>query len=74
MNYYYFKYIYIITSKFIFENFASSWISLCFILAIGPFCDLKQDVKSWNHTEGATVAIEMQEYERERKLTFIFYQ
>jgi hypothetical protein len=35
--------------------------------AIGPFCDLKQDVVSWNHTEGAAVAIEMQEYERERK-------
>ncbi|CAH1999360.1 unnamed protein product [Acanthoscelides obtectus] len=34
--------------------------------AIGPFCDLKQDVYSWNYTEGATVAIEMQEYERER--------
>ncbi|KAJ8929636.1 hypothetical protein NQ314_017653 [Rhamnusium bicolor] len=34
--------------------------------AIGPFCDLKQTVYSWNHTEGATVAIEMQEYERER--------
>ncbi|XP_044739169.1 uncharacterized protein LOC123300633 [Chrysoperla carnea] len=35
-------------------------------LAIGPFCDLKQDVTSWNYTEGAAVAIEMQEYERER--------
>uniref|UniRef100_A0A1B6D081 Uncharacterized protein n=1 Tax=Clastoptera arizonana TaxID=38151 RepID=A0A1B6D081_9HEMI len=34
--------------------------------AIGPFCDLKQDVTSWNFTEGATVAIEMEEYERER--------
>lgn len=34
--------------------------------AIGPFCDLKQDVTSWNYTEGAAVAIEMQEYERER--------
>ncbi|CAH0563663.1 unnamed protein product [Brassicogethes aeneus] len=34
--------------------------------AIGPFCDLKQDVRSWNYTEGASVAIEMQEYERER--------
>ncbi|CAG9831490.1 unnamed protein product [Diabrotica balteata] len=34
--------------------------------AIGPFCDLKQDVYSWNYTEGASVAIEMQEYERER--------
>lgn len=34
--------------------------------AIGPFCDLNQDVRSWNYTEGAAVAIEMQEYERER--------
>ncbi|XP_071443334.1 uncharacterized protein udt [Hetaerina americana] len=34
--------------------------------AIGAFCDLKQDVSSWNYTEGAAVAIEMQEYERER--------
>lgn len=34
--------------------------------AIGPFCDLKQDVTSWNYTEGAVVALEMQEYERER--------
>jgi hypothetical protein len=35
--------------------------------ALGPFCDLKQDVTSWNYTEGAAVAIEMQEYERERE-------
>jgi hypothetical protein len=35
--------------------------------AIGPFCDLKQDVTSWNYTEGAAVAVEMQEYERERE-------
>ncbi|KAK6621744.1 hypothetical protein RUM44_001551 [Polyplax serrata] len=34
--------------------------------AIGAYCDLKQDVTSWNYTEGAAVAIEMQEYERER--------
>ncbi|XP_049805341.1 uncharacterized protein LOC126248419 [Schistocerca nitens] len=34
--------------------------------AIGPYCDLKQDVTSWNFTEGAAVALEMQEYERER--------
>ncbi|CAG9864614.1 unnamed protein product [Phyllotreta striolata] len=34
--------------------------------AIGPFCDLNQNVYSWNYTEGASVAIEMQEYERER--------
>lgn len=35
--------------------------------AIGAFCDLKQNVTSWNYTQGASVAIEMQEYERERK-------
>lgn len=35
--------------------------------AIGPFCDLSQDVTSWNYSEGAAVALEMQEYERERK-------
>ncbi|KAF5276552.1 hypothetical protein FQR65_LT03982 [Abscondita terminalis] len=34
--------------------------------AIGPFCDLKQDVYSLNYTEGAAVHIEMVEYERER--------
>lgn len=34
--------------------------------AIGPFCDLKQTVYSWNYTEGATVALVMEEYERER--------
>lgn len=34
--------------------------------AIGPYCDLKQDVTSWNYTEGAAVAVIMQEYERER--------
>ncbi|KAL9872206.1 uncharacterized protein LOC119643687 [Glossina fuscipes] len=31
--------------------------------AVGAFCKLNQDVTSWNHTEGAAVAIE---YERER--------
>lgn len=34
--------------------------------AIGSFCDLKQDAFSNNYTEGATVAVEMTEYERER--------
>lgn len=34
--------------------------------AIGAFCDLKQNVRSNNYTEGATVALELQEYERER--------
>lgn len=33
--------------------------------ALGSFCDLSQDVTSWNYTEGAAVAIEMQEFERE---------
>lgn len=39
--------------------------------AIGPFCDLSQDVTSWNYSEGAAVALEMQEYERERKYCVI---
>lgn len=34
--------------------------------ALGPYCDLNQDVTSWNYTEGAAVAVEMEEYERER--------
>ncbi|XP_015607932.1 uncharacterized protein LOC107273857 [Cephus cinctus] len=34
--------------------------------AIGPFCDLEQDVTSSNYSEGAAVALELQEYERER--------
>lgn len=34
--------------------------------AAGPFCDLRQDVISFNASEGATVAIDMVEYERER--------
>jgi hypothetical protein len=34
--------------------------------ALGPYCDLEQDVTSWNYTEGAAVAVEMEEYERER--------
>lgn len=34
--------------------------------AIGPYCDLKQDVTSSNYTEGASVALELEEYERER--------
>lgn len=37
-----------------------------YFLAIGAFCDLNQDVTSWNYSEGAAVSIEMQEYERER--------
>ncbi|XP_065201413.1 uncharacterized protein LOC135832217 [Planococcus citri] len=34
--------------------------------AIGPFCSVRQDITSWNYTEGAAVALELQEYERER--------
>nr|XP_018912067.1 PREDICTED: uncharacterized protein LOC109040545 [Bemisia tabaci] len=41
--------------------------------AIGPFCDLKQDVTSWNNTEGAAVAIDMTEYERERDQCPMFF-
>lgn len=33
--------------------------------AAGAFCKLNQDVTSWNYTEGATVAIDAVEYERE---------
>lgn len=36
--------------------------------AVGPFCDVRQDINSWNYTEGAAVALELQEYERERKI------
>lgn len=38
--------------------------------ALGAFCDLKQDVTSFNYSEGAAVAIDMTEYERERKFSF----
>lgn len=34
--------------------------------ALGAYCDLKQDVTSWNQSEGAGVSIHMTEYERER--------
>lgn len=34
--------------------------------AVGAFCDVRQDVTSWNYTEGAVVAVDMTEYERER--------
>jgi len=40
-------------------------------LALGPFCSLNQDVDSWNYTEGAAVALVMDEYERERKFSII---
>lgn len=33
---------------------------------MGAFCKLNQDVTSWNHSEGAGVAIDAIEYERER--------
>ena len=34
--------------------------------ALGPYCQLNQDVTSWNYTEGASVHLNMEEYERER--------
>ncbi|KAG4078615.1 hypothetical protein HA402_015205 [Bradysia odoriphaga] len=34
--------------------------------AVGAFCHIKQDVTSSNFTEGAVVALDMTEYERER--------
>lgn len=34
--------------------------------AVGAFCHIDQDVTSWNYTEGAVVAIDAVEYERER--------
>ncbi|XP_057331331.1 uncharacterized protein LOC130671452 [Microplitis mediator] len=34
--------------------------------AVGPYCSVNQTVKSYNWTEGAAVAIDMTEYERER--------
>jgi len=41
-------------------------LKLCLFSAVGAFCKLNQDVTSWNHTEGAAVAIDAFEYERER--------
>ncbi len=35
--------------------------------SIGPFCGLNQDITSWNVSDGAAVALELFEYERERK-------
>lgn len=34
--------------------------------AVGAFCKLNQEVTSQNHTEGAVVALDLIEYERER--------
>nr|CAG4643817.1 EOG090X03AK [Lepidurus arcticus] len=34
--------------------------------ALGPYCTINQDVTSFNYTEGASVSLNMQEYERER--------
>ena len=39
--------------------------------AVGAFCHIKQDVTSWNYTEGAVVALDMTEYERERKFDMV---
>lgn len=35
--------------------------------SIGPFCNLNQDITSYNASEGAAVALELLEYERESK-------
>lgn len=40
--------------------------------SIGPFCDVNQDITSWNISEGAAVALDLIEYERESK-TFYNY-
>lgn len=36
--------------------------------SVGAFCHIKQDVSSYNASEGAQVSLVMEEYERERKL------
>lgn len=36
--------------------------------SIGSFCSLNQDITSWSFSEGAAVSLELEEYERERKL------
>ncbi|CAD6219411.1 GSCOCG00004958001-RA-CDS [Cotesia congregata] len=41
--------------------------------AVGPYCSVNQTVKSWNWTEGAAVAIDMTEYERERDQCPMFF-
>lgn len=38
--------------------------------SIGPFCDLNQDITSSNASEGAAVALELLEYERESKRSY----
>lgn len=35
--------------------------------SIGPFCNLEQDITSWNQNDGAAVGLELVEYERESK-------
>lgn len=42
-------------------------------LSVGAFCHIKQDVQSGEAKEGAQIALTMQEYERERKLTPLCY-
>ena len=36
-------------------------------MAVGAFCHIQQDVRSGNSAQGAQIALEMVEYERERK-------
>lgn len=37
-------------------------------MSVGAFCHIKQDVRSGHSAHGAQIALEMVEYERERKL------
>lgn len=37
--------------------------------SVGAFCNVRQDVTSSNYSEGAEVALDMIEYEREREWT-----
>lgn len=42
-------------------------------MSVGAFCHIKQDVRSNSSAEGAQVALNMIEFERERKHVFNFY-
>ncbi|XP_014295201.2 uncharacterized protein LOC103579022 [Microplitis demolitor] len=41
--------------------------------AVGPYCHINQTARSYNWTEGAAVAIDMMEYERERDECPLFF-
>lgn len=40
--------------------------------SVGPFCTINQDITSWNSSEGAAVALELLEYERESKYNYSY--